>query len=287
MGRWGDGLYESDSALDFFATITDRLEREAAYLFTPENIAHWLMPEGDSLAPTWWLAKVMAVIEPIVLFASRDIGSSVFLQPTSLVSTWRKTFFTVWDGEWHTGDASYPFSEPEYRQANRSLVLKQFDYLENVARFWVKLTTGEKLEPPQPFDDKLPYFSLRRWADKMGNEHVSIERFTGELMGYLEREIIYLLSAEKRNEATVFFSVTEEIITSVDVLGVLCAAYEQTPGVGETVIENWRQATVQIWKDFVTSDNYEWDENNGHYREAMAAFDRLAAVARQYPAQEW
>ncbi len=287
MGRWGDGLYESDSALDFFSTITDRLEREAAYLFTAENIAHWFMPEDDSLAPTWWLAKVMAVIEPIVLFISRDIGSSVFLQPANLLSTWRKQFFTIWDGDWKEGDNRYAFSEPEYRQANRSLVLKQFDYLENLSRFWVKLTTGEKLEPPQPFDDKLPYFSLRRWADKTGNEHVSIERFTGDLMGYLEREIIYLLSAEKRNEASAFFAVTEEIVTSVDVLGFLCAAYEQSPGVRETVVENWRQATVQLWKDFVSSDNHEWDENDGHYRNAMAAFDRLAAVARQYPAQEW
>lgn len=279
MGRWGDGLYESDSALEFFSTITDRLEREAAYLFTAENIVHWFMPEGDSIAPTWWLAKVMAVIEPIVLFVSRDIGSSVFLQPVSLVSTWREKFFTVWDGEWHTGDAAYPFSEPGYRQANRALVLKQFDYLENVARFWVKLATGAQAEDPEPFDEKLPYFSLRREKNAAGQEFVYIERFTGDLMGYLEREIIYLLSAEKRGEVNSLGSYLDEVGVAVDVLAFLSERYEHSPGMIEKTIENWRTIFTEIWLTF--------DEMDSQYANLMIAFDRLRALVRQYPAEEW
>jgi hypothetical protein len=40
MGRWGNGMYESDSALDYFAKITDLFERELAYWFVPVRVSH-------------------------------------------------------------------------------------------------------------------------------------------------------------------------------------------------------------------------------------------------------
>lgn len=264
MGRWGDGLYDSDDALDFFSTITGRLERE---------LAHWLMPER--VAPqTMWLAQIFAGLEAMIMLTELDWATSNHLEYETIIQRWKIAFLEVWDGEWSDNPNynTYQYNTPAYRKEHRSIVIKQFEYLEGVVHYWTNLGTDKQVAEPAPFDEKLPYFPYSG-------------RLVGELMGSLEREIIYCLSAEKRSQV-IFLNVIYEIGVSVDVLAFLCERYQKSPGIREGVVEGWRTITTEIYKTSFDEKKI-FDPNDGYYRNMMAAFDRLAALARQYPAEEW
>lgn len=92
MGRWGDKIYESDAALDYFVIFTERIEREIVYLFAPEQIRH----------NTAWLTKVLGVVEIVLLFDQHDMGSLSFLSYQSTAAKrWEELFFNVWDAQWN------------------------------------------------------------------------------------------------------------------------------------------------------------------------------------------
>jgi hypothetical protein len=275
MGRWGDGIYESDSALDYFSTISDRFEREMAYFFCADQIA----PDGSVLE------RIMAVIEAILMLEQADMGSSVYLEDAEAVRHWRKLFLDVWDGDW-TASRTYPnpCDDPAYRKKHRPAIAAIFDRLESIARYWESVDKNNErpaLTPLHP-DYPLPYFSIERWNSKDGSEHIRVERFTSDLLEALLKDIIYWLSPEKRNEVSAFHD--EEVWVAVDMLGFLCEKYEQSPGVNDQSVRNWRQTSIDITKAFLDE---EWDETDALYQNVMKAFDRLEAVAKKYPPVEW
>src|SRR5689334_17041815 len=136
MGRWGDGIYESDSALDYFSTISDRFEREIAYWFSSEHVIH----NG------YWLAQALAVIEIVLLFEQHDIGSTVYLENSNAIDRWREIFLGVWDESWQHdnqyGSHIYDYDEPSYRNQHRQGVVAMFDRLESVAAYWSAIGKG-------------------------------------------------------------------------------------------------------------------------------------------------
>ena len=85
MGRWGKGIYQSDFALDYFSTITDRIEREVAFQFSPEQTR-----EED-----WWVIRAIKVIETSLLLDQHRQTNILFSSTVESVQRWQKAFFTV------------------------------------------------------------------------------------------------------------------------------------------------------------------------------------------------
>jgi hypothetical protein len=275
MGRWGTELYQSDSALDYQSLITDRLERELAYWLSPEQVIN----------ESWWLANVLAVIEIILLFEQYKIGSNVYLQKKRAVQRWRETFFGIWDGDWQDSrPENYSFSDSESRKHYRPAVIEMFDALEKIAHFWENPKRSDSLRGLLPSVYAPPYLSMRRWANRHNIEIVQIQRFTGELIEQLVKDIIYSLSPEQRWEA--WFR-NEDVWVAVDILGFLCETYERTPGVNEQVVRTWRITVIEIWKQLLAEDHHNLDESEALYQNVMHKFDMLEAVARKFPPDEW
>jgi hypothetical protein len=276
MGRGkNDGLQDSDDALDYQATITDRFERELAFWISPEKVFN----------TGWWLARVLAVIEGILLLAQRDERSSVFLEEPKAVKRWRDVFLNVWDDN-QTRERQYSniFDDPAYLQQHRPAIVVIFDRLENIAHEWINPIGPVDLQllPPLLPDYPLPYFSIYRRIIQGDKEVTGVERFTSDLLESLVKDIIYHLSPEKRSEALAFN--VEAVWVAVDMLGFLCKAYEQSPGINEQTVRNWRTTTIEIDKQFTGES---WDESDKLTLEIIAAFDRLEAMAKKYPPQEW
>jgi hypothetical protein len=278
MGRWGDGIYDSDSALDYFGSITDQVEREIAYWFSPEHV----MSNG------YWLAQILAIIEIMLLFEQHDGGSSVYLENPKAVQRWREIFMGVWDESWQHdtqyGSHIYDYDEPEYRNQHRQGIVKMFDRLESIAAYWTAIgKTNEQpalaqLNPDYP----LPYFSVKHWIGKDNKQHSGLERFTYKIIESLAKDIIYYLSSEMRAEVKAFD--VEEVFVAVDVLAFVCAAYEQSPGINIQIVSNWRTAIIEIESHFLGE---QWDETDLLFQNVMAAFDRLQAIVNKFPPDEW
>lgn len=278
MGRWGKGIYDSDDALDFFQTITDQIEREAAYWFSPEQVIH----NG------WWLAQVLAVMEVILLFEENDIGSSSYFNNTTTVRRWRDIFMSVWDGDWkHDNEMydSYPhgYDAPNYRKQHRPGIVDLFERMENLAYYW---TDGEDNNPPPVLiplleDYPLPFFSLLRVTNRENKTFIGVEPFTHKLIESRVKEIIYLLSGKRKGYVD-----EEKIWVSVDVLGLLCQTYEQSPTINNELVRTWHETTIQMWTATAYGGEH-WEETDELYQNVKAAFDRLEAIARKYPPYEW
>jgi hypothetical protein len=276
MSRSGPDLYESDGAFDFISTITVLLQRQMAYLLSPEEV----FDNG------WWLAQVLTVCELVLVFERQDIGSSIFIhtQPQT-VQRWRNTFLRVWDGEWKTDNAyPYIYDEPEFRNANRSAVLSLFDRMEKIAHFWISEGYIDVLREliRQPLDKPLPHFSKNCQVHQQNRAEVGVERFTVEFIRHLEKEIIYRLSPEKREE--VLSSDADEVWVSVDVLGFVSTTYQQSPGVDDQIVRMWRDTTLEIWEQSGIGDVF-WADTLR--QNILKAFDRLEAVAGKYPPSVW
>jgi hypothetical protein len=276
MGRWGVGIYESDTALDYFSEITALLEREIAYWFAPEHVNN----------SGWWLAQVFTVVELVCLLDQVDSASTVFLAVEN-PSRWRETILGVWDGDWENMSQEFfrpyhPCDTFEYRMQNRPSIVAMFEYLEATVHFWQILSKSD-LKPVQSvlqLPHPLPYFSIQRSTDQKNHETASVERFIHKLIGYLVREIIYWLSQEKRTEVLTFGS--EEVWVSVDLLGFLCERYEQSPCVNVKKVRVWQETINEVEKSFLEGQGV-WDETNPVYRNVLQAFERLERVAEKYP----
>jgi len=273
MGRSGDRIYESDAALDYQSTITDLLERELAY---------WLFPEPIDNSG-WWLAKVFAVIELMLLLEQNNPQSSVYITEET-VHRLRETVLNIWDGDWHIEQEkaykAYPYDDPEYRKQHRPAITQIFDHLESLARLWESASNTER-PPVIPLlaDYPLPYFSVRHWTNDENKKFVEVDRFTSDVIEHLAKDIIYWLSPEKRAEVMAFNA--EEVWVAVDLLGMMCEVYQQPPGINQPIVQVWRETATQIWRSFLA------DETSSLYPDVVRAFDRLEAVSLKYPSIEW
>jgi hypothetical protein len=279
MGRWGDELYQSDTVGDFHNAFIRQIEREVAYSISPEQIQH------DS----GWIAHTITLLELILLFEQNDMNGGL-TRDEQKVKRWCEIFFSVWDSDWEEKPKGYGnsvYDTREYRKQHRTAIVEKFDYLQGIAHYWTELfndNTNAKLES-LPQDYPLPHYSIKRWMTEDGKEMIEVEHFVVELMEYLEREIIYWLSPEKRAEAITFD--VEEVWVSVHLLGFLSEKYEQSPGVNERVVRKWRDTTIEIWKEFLNDDRIKWDEPKGLYLNVLGVFDKLEAMAKKYPPYDW
>lgn len=279
MGRWGKGIYDGDSPLDYLSTITDRIEREIEYWVSPEQV----MQSG------WWLSQVLTVLEIILIFEQRKIGlGGVPIRSSQLVQRWRSTFMPIWDGEWKSED-NYPISLDDYayRQQHRPAIEAMFKHLEDTGYEWESLGRSEPKPTITPLSAEypLPYFSLRFSTDQIGNKVRSFDRFIGALIEQLVKDIIFYLSSEMRWETFEFFWLHEELPVAIDILGVLCKAYQTNPIVNHKAIKIWRATTMEIIRQ--TAHEYGRTEDSEQYANTAAAFDRLEAVAQKYPPFDW
>ncbi|MCA0454805.1 MAG: hypothetical protein LCI00_12605 [Chloroflexi bacterium] len=279
MGRWGKGIYDGDSPLDYFMSITDRIEREIEYWVSPEQVAN----NG------WWLSQVLTVMEIILLFEQHNIGlGGVPIRSNKLVQRWRSAFMPVWDTEWKVAD-NYPIALDDYayRQKHRPAIETMFKHLEDTGYEWENL--GEKAVSititPLLAEYSLPYFSIRMETNQLGQESSNFDRFIGSLIEQLVKDIIYFLSSETRWEAFGFYRLEEDLPVAIDILGLLCEAYQTDPVVKHKDIKLWRATTMEIIRQ--NANEYGGTEDSEQYANISAAFDRLEAVAQKYPPFDW
>lgn len=278
MGRgFGGNIYDSGMALDYHATITDRLERELAYWFSPEQVMNG----------SYWLAQVLTILEIMLLFEEHSIGSSVYLDQEQAIQRWRQVLMNVWDSDWTTKREGYNFGfvfdDPGNRKLHRAAIAKMFDRLESIARFWTNVTHSKTDLVPLLPDYPLPYFSIHRWTNQDNKNIVSVERVFHDLVRQLHKDIVYWLASERRDQVMKFFmpEANEEVITAADILAFLCAMYEQSPEVNEQTVRAWCDASIQMEKRWV-ADNQS-TVNDPYLQLIRSTFDKLECVARQYP----
>lgn len=273
MGRWGDRLYESDGALDYFAGITDRIMREIYYLFSPERVK----------PNTAWVIEVVTVIEIMLLFAQKEIGSAVYLMDEDeAIERWRGAFFSVWDAEWNEPEKShFPFHAYAYRQAHRDIVIKWFDRLDELSLF----LGDDELEGKElkKFISQvgLPYFSLAYSETKPAMAYPITGFFLSDLIEWLKYSVVFVLSDENRKLAIGFFQI-EDVWVAVDVMALLCETYACSPSVTYQTIEIWRKKMTNIWKARLAEEAMEWEEHD-EYKNVVARFDQLKALAQKHP----
>lgn len=274
MGRFGEGVYGSDSSLDYFSDIGDRIVREIMFWTSPEQIFYG----------TRWIIETITIVEVILIFDKYQIGSPSFLMDRDLtVKRWRKDFFGVWDAEWDeplphyvkSADEGYPFRTYDNRVQHREVMVQWFDRLEELATYW----TEDEPADLTLFDPKnLPYFILQIH----GRETRICSGFVGNLLETLIREIVFNLSDENHDNAVGFFEI-EYVWVSLDIMTCLCDAYAMSPGVGEETATKWLEQVTAIWKERWDDEGLEWDEDDYLYKMVVDVFDRFRAVARQYP----
>ncbi len=210
MGRWGKGIYQSDSALDYFSTITDRIEREFAFQFSPEQAK----PEA------WWLMKVISLAE-VTLLLFKHCEINIFYDSTvESVQRWQQILIKNWDADLELDEHSKtPFDSVSYRTDKRPTVVLLFSQIESIAQRWADHNYEvdfEKLLTSASPD------SFSQLKDKNGNGFLHNIRFMGELIDQLVKDIIYWLSSEMRNHLLGFFGGYEDIVVAIDLLGCLC-----------------------------------------------------------------
>jgi hypothetical protein len=260
MGRWGDGIYESDSALDFFfGTITKRLIRDMVFWFSPEQV--------DQSAR--WLTEVLTLIEIFLIFDELKIGTIAdpSLHP-SAVKRWRRAFFKVWDAEWDSPDlenAGYRMSA--YRVEHR-----------HIARRWVQRLYKRALDEHQDLDpfvpkENLPYFSVAG-------------SFFYDLGEMLTDKIVFILSEENRENVIDFFEI-EIVWVAIDVIGILCERYSLSPRLKENTINHWFEKMIAIWNERASENGRTPSDELALYTNVVRIFDRLRSLARQYPPHSW
>lgn len=129
MGRWGDGIYESDQSLDFLhSTVTQKLTRELVYLSSPEQVK----PSGN------WLYEVLSIVEIMLLFDVRQFDYTLLVHltvMTEIINRIQTTTLEIWDAAWTT-DEKFLFSDASYRKQNRQILLTWFERLSVICDYY-------------------------------------------------------------------------------------------------------------------------------------------------------
>ena len=97
----------------------------------------------------------------------------------------------------------------------------------------------------------------------------------------LKYSIVFVLSDENRELAIGFFEI-EDVWVAVDVMTLLCETYTRSPEVTHQTVEIWRKKMTDIWKARLAEEAIEWNEDD-EYKNVVARFDQLKALAQKYP----
>lgn len=276
MGRWGHEIYDSDYTLDSFAHISHRLESEMAYWMCPEMITH----------NTRWLNKVLTAIEVMLLLDQHKIGSTVYLGHLQEdVKLWREEFFKVWDAPWDEEEPTshyapyFPYSQQSYRLQHRLLVGKLFDRIINLADAWNNDLRSSILH--SVMEEKLPYFSQGYFQTESAEAYLIND---GIINRIIEEQVYRLLfmAADYNAGNEVWYVEIEENWVAVDVISLLCEKYAISPSVSYETVVQWQQVMEAVWKESQKIPDLV-AEDREMYANFLKLFDRLKAVARQYP----
>jgi len=279
MGRWGDGAFDSDGSLDFFASeITRPILREIAYLMTPETLSYQ--------SKSGWLLDTLTIIEILLLFDEHQIGSSAHIANlTDAVKRWREAIIKIWDDDWQDESRldNIPYSSQAYREEHRLQVVGYFDRLSELAIFW-----DNAWDPDDELTNYIPQKSLPFFSSgvgKYGNGETYY--WTGEiihfLINHLKQQIIYTLADENADTVRGIYAYYDHIWISVEVLGFICKTYRLSPQVTQDHIKAWERKANQIWDDYYKPLNADddWIPVSGE------SFQRLREVAKTYPPRRW
>lgn len=105
-----------------------------------------------------------------------------------------------------------------------------------------------------------------------------VEPYTTELIEYLVRDIIFRLSPEMQSNMMPHY--IEELWAAVDLLALLCEAYEQSCEIDIEFIRAWRTTTLKIVQSFIDG-GFPWSDA---LQALTGVFDHLIAVSEKYPA---
>ncbi|MEO8612753.1 MAG: hypothetical protein ABI690_32970 [Chloroflexota bacterium] len=109
--------------------------------------------------------------------------------------------------------------------------------------------------------------------------NIYVEPFIRKLIETRVQEIIYGFAVKR-----LLYLEEEEMIVAVDILGFLCMVYDQPPLIDVNLTQTWRSNTLKLWQDSMGEG---WGEFDPLYQNIIEAFDRLEAIAKKYPPQEW
>ncbi|MFE2721961.1 DUF4259 domain-containing protein [Kitasatospora sp. NPDC059327] len=120
MGTWGSGNFDSDTAADHLAELTDRLIDEVERAMSGDRTE--LEPDE------YWGVAVPCNLELLHLIASRDhVGAA--LPTAATIEGWRTDFMAVWE---RSIDGLAPV--PGHKEERRAVLLRTFDGLAALAR---------------------------------------------------------------------------------------------------------------------------------------------------------
>lgn len=269
MGRWGKGIYESDSALDFFDKITFRFLREIAYWLSSEQIVH----------DTFWIRRIITVLELMLLFDKNKIGSTVYLHDQQeAIKRWDTLFFKVWDAEWDDEeDKLNSYAGYSFRKEHRHLVKQLFDRVGAITAYWTDEERKTELDL-FPSEIEIPHLSIMNSYLETGEKNkIGPDTLVWDIIHELLQTIIFALS-EINDEFSIGFYELDEVWVSLDVIGILCESYQVSIFKQETIDMLENKMKTHLKKDAITPT-----EDNILYTNVMNLFERLKNIAETYP----
>jgi hypothetical protein len=280
MGRWGKGIYDSDSSLDYLSTITD---------FLMKDVSHWFAPE-QVYQSSKWLENALILIEIMLIFSEADhiASQSHLMDQHTAIRRWQEIFLRVWDAELEDTENHFSYSNYAYRIEQRQNVNALFDRLSEIAASWRDDLPKRDL---QPFNLNLPMFSITRFRTRHNRDISLVGRFLSDLIEMLTHRIVFILSEENREKEWGFdFYELEELWVTVDILGLVCEKYQVTPGIRPQTVQRWLDTSISLWLDYYADAPEKIDdaqalaEHEGQlYTDVLNIFIRFITVAQQYP----
>jgi hypothetical protein len=119
VGTWGSGNFDSDTAADHLADLTDRLIAEVATAMSGDPVEI----EPDE----YWGVAVPCNLELLHLIAQQDhVGAE--LPDPGTIAEWKSSFLSVWE-------KSIDGLEPAdgYKEQRRAVLVRTFDQLAALA----------------------------------------------------------------------------------------------------------------------------------------------------------
>jgi hypothetical protein len=124
MSRWGEGIFDSDTTLDFLAPIQAELIRRIVHHLSDESLVGEF---GDGMAYSHGTNPVLAAVEIICLLCEN--ANIHFFQPTSVVRRWREVCLERFESDPFWDDCVTP-DGLDARVERRKVIQATFDRLE-------------------------------------------------------------------------------------------------------------------------------------------------------------
>lgn len=240
MGRWGDGVYEDDSCLNFlYGHVTVPLRHKLAYLLSPEEVRE-----------SWnWIIEVTTIIEIMLLFDTRPLDYNLLLHvypSLGLAKRCREATLKIWDGDWAC-KISKNFNQTQ-RKKDRAILVAWLERIVQIATFHDYDSSEdfalEKFAPDVP----LPYFSLDRVEVRDGH----FADFRGEIISTLVESLVHtagFYTSPNRLKETKYWRDFAEVIVAVDVIGQLCQKYKVFPYISLDTLDAWEKFYMERYAD--------------------------------------